>query len=147
MRVVVQRAAAASAATLDGEPDVEIGAGLVLFVGFARTDDHATVTRIAHKIAHLRIFESDGSKFGRSLLDEDGNVLTISQFTLVADTSRGRRPNFSPAAPPQQAEELYGRFAAALTEVGVTKVVQTPFGSRHVVEVTNWGPFTMLVQS
>lgn len=145
MRVLLQRARAARA-LLDGEEVAAIGRGLVAFVGLGLHDTEAVVERLARKVAHLRVFDSPSSQFGRSLLDEGAAILTLSQFTLYADTSRGRRPNFSGAAPPELAEGLYRSFGRALEGAGVETVVQGPFQRRLVVEVTNWGPFTLMLE-
>ncbi len=145
MRVLLQRVRAASA-LLDGEEVAAIGRGLVAFVGLGRDDNEAVVERLARKVANLRILDSPSSQFGRSVLDEGAAILTLSQFTLYADTSRGRRPNFSAAAPPELAESLYRCFGQALERTGVGGVVQGPFQRRLVVEVTNWGPFSLMLE-
>jgi D-tyrosyl-tRNA(Tyr) deacylase len=145
MRVLLQRARAARA-LLDGEEVAAIGRGLVAFVGLGRYDTEAVVERLARKVAHLRVFDSPSSQFGRSLLEEGAAILTLSQFTLYADTSPGRRPSFSGAAPPELAGGLYRGFGRALEQAGVEEVVQGPFQRRLVVEVTNWGPFTLMLE-
>jgi D-tyrosyl-tRNA(Tyr) deacylase len=145
MRVVLQRALRASA-TLDDQIVASIGPGLLLFVGLHREDEANIVRSMASKLANLRVFEDGESKFGRSLLDEGGSVLTISQFTLCGDTSRGRRPSFSNRAPMSLASELYDGFVEELRGIGVP-VQQGPFAARLVVDVRNWGPFTMVVDS
>ena len=146
MRVLLQRVRRATA-ILDGTPVANIGLGLAAFVGFGRDDTQEVVCRTAEKVAHLRIFDQPGSAFGRSLLDVDGEVLTLSQFTLCADTSRGRRPDFSRAAPVDRAARLYVGFARALESAGVHRVVAGPFRQRLVVEVENWGPFSLVIDS
>jgi D-tyrosyl-tRNA(Tyr) deacylase len=147
MRVVVQRVQRASATTLEGEPVAEIGPGLVAFTGFGRHDTVEIADRIAGKLANLRIFESEGSKFGRSAIDAGAEVLTVSQLTLYADTSRGRRPNFSRNAATEVARELYRCFTTRLAATGVKRVVAAPFQSRLVVDASNWGPFTVVLDS
>ena len=145
MRVVLHRVDRALA--LEGGRQVAaIGPGLVAFVGFGRGDTPSVVRRLAGKIARLRILESGGSKFGASVVDTGGQVLTLSQFTLLADTSRGSKPNFSPAANPAAAAGLYAVFGDALTAAGVREVVRGPFGSSLAVEIVHRGPFTVVLE-
>jgi D-tyrosyl-tRNA(Tyr) deacylase len=145
MRVVLQRVL--QAAAHDGDRLVgEIGKGLVLYVGVGPDDTAATVAGMARKLANLRVFEAGESKFGRSVVDAAGDVLTVSQFTLHADTSRGRRPNFSRGAPVDVARSCYEALGPALGEAGVDAVVAIPFASRVVLDVRNWGPFTMVLE-
>jgi D-tyrosyl-tRNA(Tyr) deacylase len=115
MRAVVQRVERASV-TVDGEVVGEIGPGLCVLLGVAREDDEATAERVASRVARLRIFENADGRFDRSLLDEGGEVLVVSQFTLIADSKRqkGTRPDFSGAARPEDAKPLYERFCEAL---------------------------------
>jgi len=146
MRVVLQRVEWAHA-RLGDETVAEIGTGLVLFTGFGRNDGQDDVDRMARKVAHLRVFEQGQSKVGRSLLDVEGGALLISQFTVYGDTTRGRRPGFSRGAPADLARELYGRFAERLSAEGVVDVQSGPFRSRLTVDVRNWGPFTLQLES
>ena len=145
MKVVLHRVRAAEA-LLDGEVAASVGGGLAAFVGFERCDSSKTVDRVAGRIAGLRVFEHGESKFGRSILDEGGAVLTIAQFTLAADLSRGRKPNFSRAAGIPESRLLYGRLGERLLENGVREVVQAPFGTRLEVDVRHWGPFTLILE-
>lgn len=138
MRAVVQRVARASST-----PGGSIGPGLVVLLGIADGDDDAGVIRLAEKIARLRIFENDDGKFDHSLLDTNGAALVVSQFTLIADTTRGNRPSFSHAARPEVAEPLYERFCAALRELGVP-VRTGVFGAHMDVELVNDGPVTIV---
>ena len=139
MRAVVQRVAHARST-----PGGEIGAGLLILLGVADGDTDEDATRLAGKIARLRIFEGDSGKFDRSLLDIGGGALVVSQFTLIADTGKGNRPSYSRAARPEVAEPLYDRFCEALRKVGVP--VQTGvFGARMAVELVNDGPVTIIV--
>ena len=139
MRAVVQRVAHARST-----PGGEIGAGLLILLGVADGDTDEDATRLAGKIARLRIFEGDSGKFDRSLLDIGGAALVVSQFTLIADTGKGNRPSYSRAARPEVAEPLYDRFCEALRKVGVP--VQTGvFGARMAVELVNDGPVTIIV--
>ena len=145
MRVVVQRIAEAR---VHVEDDVvgEIGPGLCVLLGVAHEDGEAAAERLAGRVARLRIFENDGGKFDRSLLDAGGAALVVSQFTLIADTTKGNRPSFSEAAPPEVAEPLYERFCSALRELGVT-VETGVFGARMRVELANDGPVTILLDA
>ena len=143
MRVVVQRVLGARALQQAGCIG-EIGPGLVAFCGFGRSDDQAVVDKMACKLLHLRIFEDGSSKFGMSLLKHGGAVMTVSQFTLMGDTTRGRRPSFSDALAPEHAAPLYARFGERLADGGVT-VFAGPFRARLEVEARNWGPFTMVL--
>lgn len=142
VKVVLHRVRGA-VASLDGEIVASIGGGLALFVGFERGDTRSDVDRLADRVAGLRVFEHGQSKFGESILEAGGAVLTVAQFTLAADLSRGRKPNFSRAAPVPESRELYARVGDALSEKGVREVVQAPFGTRLEVDVKHWGPFTV----
>lgn len=144
MRVVVQRALRAEA-RLDQVVIASTGPGLVAFTGFGLEDTPTTVDRMASKLANLRILEEGDSKFGCSVLDARQEVLLISQFTVMADTSRGRRPNFSGALAPSEAEPLYTRLQSQLASLGL-RVQAGPFASRLEVDVCHWGPFTLVLE-
>ena len=134
-----------SAAVAVGDATVaEIGPGLLVLLGVAAGDDDVEAVRLAGKVARLRIFESDGGKFDRSLLDTAGAALVVSQFTLIADTARGNRPSFSGAARPEQAEPLYERFCDALRELGIP-VDTGVFGAKMAVTLANDGPVTIVL--
>jgi D-tyrosyl-tRNA(Tyr) deacylase len=139
LRAVVQRVARASVT-----PGGSIGPGLCILLGVAPGDDDAIATRLAEKVARLRVFANDDGRFDRSLLDVGGAALVVSQFTLLADTSKGMRPSFTGAAPPEHAEPLYERFAGALRELGV-EVATGVFGARMQVELVNDGPVTIVL--
>jgi D-tyrosyl-tRNA(Tyr) deacylase len=139
MRAVVQRVSRASCS-----PGGSIGPGLCVLLGIAEDDDEAAASRLAEKIARLRIFENDEGKFDRSLLEIGGGALVVSQFTLLADTAKGNRPSFSSAARPEVAEPLYKRFAQALRELGV-EVETGVFGARMSLELVNDGPVTIVL--
>jgi D-tyrosyl-tRNA(Tyr) deacylase len=139
MKAVVQRVARASSA-----PGGSIGPGLVVLLGIADGDDATSLVRLAEKVARLRIFEDDDGKFDRSLLDVQGAVLVVSQFTLIADTAKGNRPSFSHAARPEVAEPLYERFCEALRALGVP-VETGVFGARMDVDLVNDGPVTIVL--
>jgi len=145
MRVVCQRVTEARV-RVGSELRAEIGPGLVALVGLARGDDSATVRRLAAKVARLRIFEGDDGRFDRSVLDTGGSVLSVSQFTLIADTSKGSRPSFTAAAPPEEAEPLWEEFSKGLEAEGVS-VARGVFGARMDVELVNAGPVTIVLDS
>lgn len=120
------------------------GAGLVVFVGVAEEDSAADADRLARKVARLRVFPGEDGRFERSLVDVGGEALVVSQFTLLADASRGNRPSFTAAARPAAAEPLVARFAAALREEGV-RVATGSFGAHMEVELVNDGPVTIVL--
>jgi D-tyrosyl-tRNA(Tyr) deacylase len=122
----------------------EIGPGMCVLLGVARSDGEAQAGRLAGKIARLRIFEDEEGRFDRSLLDTDGAALVVSQFTLLADTSKGNRPSFTESAPPEVAEPLYERFCDELRVLGVS-VEQGVFGARMEVDLVNDGPVTVVL--
>jgi D-aminoacyl-tRNA deacylase len=143
MRAVCQRVSRASVRV--GEDVVgSIGPGLCVLLGVAAADGPAEAERLAAKVARLRIFQDERGRFDRSLLDVRGEALVVSQFTLLADTSKGNRPSFTDAAPPEQAEPLYEQFAAAVRALGV-HVETGRFGARMTVELVNDGPVTIVL--
>jgi D-tyrosyl-tRNA(Tyr) deacylase len=127
---------------VDEEVVGSIGAGLVVLLGVGPDDTDAVAGGLARKVAELRIFRDDEGRTNRSLLDIGGAALVVSQFTLFADTRRGRRPGFTGSAAPDLAERLYLRFANALGDQGVT-VATGRFGAEMAVELVNDGPFTI----
>ena len=140
MRAVVQRVSRASAT-----PGGTIGSGLLVLLGVAEGDTPQDAERMAGKVARLRIFENDEGKFDRSLLDTGGDALVVSQFTLIADTSKGNRPSFSHAAPLEQGESLYEAFCDALEAENV-RVARGVFGAKMAVELVNDGPVTIVLE-
>jgi D-tyrosyl-tRNA(Tyr) deacylase len=145
MRLVIQRVSSASV-TVAGEVVGQIGSGLLVLVGIGPDDDAATVALMAEKTVNLRIFGDNEGRFNLSLLDTAGAVLLVSQFTLYADTRRGRRPSFTAAAPPEVAEPLVIAFAEALRGRGIT-VATGRFGASMQVGLVNDGPVTLLLDS
>src|SRR4051794_8046000 len=143
MRAVCQRVAEARV-VVDRQVVGEIERGLCVLLGVARGDDVEAAKRLARKIARLRIFPDDEGRFDRSVLDANGRVLAVSQFTLIADTAKGNRPSFSEAAPPEDAEPLYERFCEALAALGV-QVARGVFGASMRVELVNDGPVTIVL--
>jgi D-tyrosyl-tRNA(Tyr) deacylase len=143
VRALLQRTTGASVRVAPDDAVVgTIGQGLVVLLGVGPDDGDATADALAQRVAQLRIFRDDLGRTDRSLLDIGGSALVISQFTLFADTRRGRRPGFTGAAPPDQAERLYQRFADALHALGV-EVATGRFGAEMRVELINDGPFTI----
>src|SRR5437764_1781254 len=142
MRAVCQRVSEARVRVSD-ETVGEIGPGLCILLGVARGDGQSDADRLAGKIARLRLFPDEQDRFDRSLLDTGGAALVVSQFTLIADTSKGNRPSFGGAARPERAEPLYERFCTALRELGVP--VETGVFARMAVELTGDGPVTIVL--
>ena len=144
MKVVIQRSKRASV-TVDGQIIGQINKGLVLLVGVTHDDTEKDIAFLADKIANLRIFEDESGKMNLSLLDAGGDILSVSQFTLYADTRKGRRPSFIDAALPDVAEPLVTRFVELLRDQGVpTQAGQ--FGAHMLVEINNDGPVTISLE-
>lgn len=144
MRLVLQRVRRARV-LVDGETIAEIGPGLLILLGIAPSDNEETARFLAEKVATLRIFEDQEGKTNLSIQDVQGEALVVSQFTLYADTRKGRRPSFTDAAPPQIAAPLVERFAQLLRERGIP--TQTGrFGAHMLVEIHNDGPFTIWLE-
>lgn len=146
MRLLLQRVSRASVRVGD-QLIASIGPGLLVLVGVGRADDSPVASAMARRTAELRIFGDDEGRTNRSLLETGGSALVVSQFTLQADTSRGRRPGFTLAAPGPLADELYGEFAKGLREAGVADVQTGRFGAEMAVELVNDGPFTIWLDS
>jgi D-tyrosyl-tRNA(Tyr) deacylase len=145
MRAVVQRVKESSVKTGD-EIIGQIGSGLLVLLGVAKADTDTHADYLANKIVNLRIFEDENGKMNRSLLETGGELLAVSQFTLLADCRKGRRPSFIEAAEPQQATQLYERFVNKVREQGVS--VQTGrFRAMMEVALINAGPVTIIVES
>jgi D-tyrosyl-tRNA(Tyr) deacylase len=146
MRAVVQRVSRAQV-TVAGEVVGRIGAGLCVLLGAGAGDDDQDAGYLVDKVANLRIFADADGKMNRSVLDESGGVLVISQFTLYGDARKGRRPAFTSALEPVAAERLYLAFAAGLRAAGVAAVATGVFGAMMDVELVNAGPVTILLDS
>jgi D-aminoacyl-tRNA deacylase len=144
MRIVLQRVAHASV-EVDGECIADIDQGLLLLVGIAPEDSTVDLARTAKKIIDLRIFEDAEGKINRSLRDIGGAVLAVSQFTLYADISKGRRPSFVHAATPDLAEPLFDAFVGALRSENVDVQIGE-FGARMAVRLENDGPVTLVLE-
>lgn len=145
MKLVLQRVTRA-AVRVDSEVIAAIGPGLLVLVGVAEGDGVDEARRLAAKTAELRIFAGDDGRFDRSLVDVAGEALVVSQFTLYADTRRGRRPGFSAAAPPETAAPIVEAFARELEALGVT-TRRGRFGAHMQVELENDGPVTIIIDS
>ncbi len=145
MRALVQRVASASV-TVGDEVVAAIGPGLCVFVGVTHHDDATAATRLARRLWGLRIFGDEAGLANRSVEDLGGAVLVVSQFTLYADTSRGRRPSFGQAAPPERAEPLIDDLVVALRGLGA-EVATGRFRAAMRVELVNDGPFTVLLET
>lgn len=143
MRAVCQRVSHARV-SVGVETVGEIGNGLVVLLGVARDDDDARAVQLAGKVARLRVFEDGEGRFARSLLDVGGAALIVSQFTLIADTTKGNRPSFADAAAPERAQPLYERFCQELRSLTVP-VETGVFGARMAVEIVNDGPVTIVL--
>ncbi len=145
MRAVLQRVRSA-AVTVDGDAIASISHGLVVLLGVAKDDSDADVSYMADKIPQLRIFSDEAGKMNRSIMDVQGELLMVSQFTLLGETHRGRRPGFEAAAQPDVAQRIYESAAHSIREQGVP--VQTgKFGANMVVTLENDGPVTFVLDS
>ena len=145
MRALVQRVAEASV-TVDGTQVGRTGEGLVVLLGVSKDDGEADARYLVDKVATLRVFADESGRFNRSALDTGAELLVIPQFTLYADTRRGRRPDFTQAAAPEEAEGLYQRAVEMFRELGL-KVETGRFREHMLVEIKNDGPVTILIDS
>ncbi|MEA2114647.1 MAG: D-aminoacyl-tRNA deacylase [Thermodesulfobacteriota bacterium] len=145
MRAVIQRVASARV-TVDGRETGAIGPGLLVLLGVHSDDEQRDVSWLAEKIVNLRIFEDNEGKMNRSLLDTGGAMLIVSQFTLLGDCRKGRRPSWSSAAPPETANNLYLDFIAAVDNFGIT-TESGEFQAMMKVSLVNSGPVTLLLDS
>jgi D-aminoacyl-tRNA deacylase len=149
MRAVVQRVARSAVSVVEGDDEREvghIGSGLTVLIGVAAEDTEAQARRLAEKIAGLRIFPDDEGKLNRDVREAGGEILAISQFTLLADTRKGRRPSFVGAAPPEHGELLYDAVVRHLRQGGLT-VRTGRFGAHMHVEILNDGPVTIILDT
>lgn len=145
MRALLQRVVSAQV-RVNAKTLGRVGRGLLVFLGVGREDGVSEAVDLANKVANLRVFENKQGRFDLSVLDVKGEVLVVSQFTLYADCRKGRRPSFTEAAPPQEAERLYLRFIEELRTKGL-KVEYGAFGEHMEVELTNDGPVTILLET
>jgi D-aminoacyl-tRNA deacylase len=145
VRIVLQRVSEASVA-VGGERVSDIGPGLLLLVGVATGDGEAQADWLTEKVAGLRIFNDENGKMNLSVRDVEGGVLAVSQFTLLADTRKGKRPSFVHAAPPEEAAPLFGYFCEGLRAAGVSQVETGSFGAMMEVALVNDGPVTIVLE-
>jgi D-tyrosyl-tRNA(Tyr) deacylase len=145
VRVLLQRVTRA-AVTIGGQPGASIGPGLLLFVGVAQSDTGDDARYLLDKTVNLRIFPDEQGRFDRSILDVRGSLLIVSQFTLFAETRKGRRPSFTAAAPPEQAAALVEQFVTLARATGL-RVETGRFQEHMLVDIENDGPVTILIDS
>ncbi len=145
MKALLQRVTGASV-SVDGKVVGEIGPGFVVLLGVAAEDSEKNADYLADKIVNLRVFSDDESKFNLSALQVNAGLLIISQFTLLADTRKGRRPSFTLAALPDRAEALYNYFIRKISESGL-KVETGRFGAHMMVKILNDGPVSIMLDS
>jgi D-tyrosyl-tRNA(Tyr) deacylase len=145
VKIVLQRVKNASV-SVGGERISEIGPGLLLLVGVASGDEETVADWLAEKVAGLRVFADDEGKMNLDVRETEGEVLAVSQFTLLADTRKGKRPSFVGAASPGEAEPLFDYFCEKLREVGVRSVKTGSFGAMMDVALTNDGPVTIVLE-
>jgi D-tyrosyl-tRNA(Tyr) deacylase len=145
MRAVIQRVSRASV-EIDNKVVGSIGNGFVVLLGITMEDDEKDAEYLANKTANLRVLEDNAGKMNVSLLESQGEVLAISQFTLYSDTRKGRRPSFIKAAPPEQAEPLYNAYINYLEKFNI-KIATGVFGAMMMVNIHNHGPVTIIIDS
>lgn len=146
MKAVIQRVLSAGV-TVAGEEVAAIGPGALILLGIASADDEMLADKLAKKIAELRIFEDDKRRMNRSVLDTRGSLLVVSNFTLYANCSHGRRPEFLSTARPEKAEPLYRRFVEQLREQGIREVLTGRFGAEMQVSMVGDGPVTIVLDT
>lgn len=145
MKIVLQRVEHASV-TVEGEEISRIGPGLLLLVGVGIGDTEAEADWLAKKVSGLRVMADDEGKMNRGVIEAEGEILAVSQFTLLGDTRKGRRPSFIEAAPPEKAEPLFDHFCEKLRESGVRSVKTGHFGAMMDVALVNDGPVTLILE-
>ncbi|MDV2988948.1 MAG: D-aminoacyl-tRNA deacylase [Dehalogenimonas sp.] len=145
MKALIQRVSRAQV-SVDDEVIGRITAGLLVFIGIARGDEPADIDYLVNKLVNLRIFADEQGKFNLSMLDVKGDLLLVSQFTLIADTRKGRRPSFTDAAPPEQADRMFNDLVAEAVKTGL-RVATGRFQAHMMVELVNDGPVTIMLDS
>ena len=145
MRAVIQRVSNARV-SIDGKEHSRIGAGVLVLLGVEKDDTAEDARMLARRIVELRIFEDDSGKMNRSIAETGGHILAVSQFTLLGDCRKGRRPSFDPAAPPDVARTLYEKFVSEVDALGIP-VATGVFQAMMDVQLTNQGPVTFLLDS
>jgi D-aminoacyl-tRNA deacylase len=144
MRALIQRVRSGKV-TVEGQTVAEIGRGLVILLGIGHSDNEEKARSLADKVATLRIFEDKEGKFNKSIVDEGGAIIVVSQFTLYADARKGRRPSFTDAATPEIAAPLVEKFAGLLRDRGISTQTGV-FGAHMLVEIKNDGPVTIWLE-
>ena len=144
MKALIQRVKNASV-TIDGELYSKINKGMLIFLGVEKTDEIENAKKLAEKLVTLRIFEDDQGKMNKSLVDTHGEILVVSQFTLMGDCKKGTRPSFDKAAPPEKANSLYEDFVKIISQSGLT-VKTGKFQAMMDISLVNDGPVTLLVE-
>jgi D-aminoacyl-tRNA deacylase len=145
MRAVIQRVSSARV-VIEGREYSRIAAGLLVLLGVEKDDTPDDASALARRIVELRIFEDEAGKMNRSIAETKGQILAVSQFTLLGDCRRGRRPSFDPAAPPEQAKPLYEQFVKEIDASGI-QVATGVFQAMMDIELTNQGPVTFILDS
>ena len=145
MRAVIQRVSSAKV-VIDGREHSRIGAGILVLLGVEKEDTPEDAAALARRIVELRIFEDEAGKMNRSIGEVKGQILAVSQFTLLGDCRRGRRPSFDPAAPPDLAKPLYEKFVQQIDASGIP-VATGVFQAMMDIELTNQGPVTFILDS
>ena len=145
MKLVIQRVIESNL-TIDKKIYSSIGYGMLIFIGISANDNESLLNKIASKVSKLRIFNDEFGKMNKNINDINGEILLVSQFTLYADCRKGNRPSYDKAAPPEQANELYGQFLSKIKESGL-KVGEGRFGENMQVKLTNSGPVTIMLES
>ncbi|MBQ7594444.1 MAG: D-tyrosyl-tRNA(Tyr) deacylase [Synergistaceae bacterium] len=146
MRILIQRVKRASV-TIEGKERREIGQGMCVLIGVTHGDTEAKADWLAEKMTGLRIFADDEGKINLSLKDIDGEVLLVSQFSLYASCEKGRRPGFTNAAKPEEAEKLYDYFVSKVKTMGLKNIQTGEFGADMTVEIINDGPLTFIIDA
>jgi len=145
MKAVLQRVRH-SRVVVDEKVVGEIGHGLMVLIGFSKEDEEALIKKMVQKILHLRVFSNEDNKFDRSLIDVDGSLLVVPQFTLYASTQKGRRPDFFDAKEPHEAKHFFESFCLVCEELGVKHVERGKFGAEMFVTLENHGPVTIILE-
>jgi len=145
MRLVIQRVKEASVC-VNGKMEAQMGRGLLIFVGVGKHDNEEDAVRLAEKALNLRVFDDEQGKMGVSVKEAQGEILAVSQITLYGDFSKGHRPSFDPAAPPELAKALFEKFVEGLKKSGLN-VKTGVFGARMDVQLINEGPVTFIIES